>query len=257
MVYSAILRPDTTGLIMIHKSCFTLIILAIIAANAGSCWDEPNHEYDTGDNSNSDTGSSDTDSDADTDTETDTGTGTDSDTGSDADTDTDTDTDSDTDSETESDTESDTDSETDSDTDTDTSTGPGQGNLPEGWENFGGPCIAHEDCTGYPRARCVDSSILGLINVPGGYCTACCDSAASWCAEGIQCIGADDVYLICAATCDSSDQCRQDEGYECRQVPYLEDPGVTADFCLPDNEHIEPDTDITPLDLECDWPWVN
>jgi hypothetical protein len=144
----------------------------------------------------------------------------------------------------------------DTGTDTGTSTGPGQGNLPEGWENFGGPCTKHDDCTGYPRARCVDTSILGVINAPGGYCTACCDSAGEWCADGIQCIGLDDVYLICAATCDSDEQCREDEGYECREVPYLEDPGVTDNFCLPDNDNIEPDTDITPLPLDCDWPWV-
>ncbi|MCP4676713.1 MAG: hypothetical protein GY854_14615 [Deltaproteobacteria bacterium] len=147
------------------------------------------------------------------------------------------------------------DADADSDADAD-ATGEGQGLRPEGWEDFGSPCAVHDDCTGYPRSRCIDSSILGIINAPGGYCTACCDKPGEWCAEGVQCIGLDDGtirYLICAATCNSDADCRTEDNWVCRKVPpYLDTTAFPGDFCLPDNDHIEANTDNPATDLECD-----
>ncbi len=139
---------------------------------------------------------------------------------------------------------------------TDTNATEGQGLRPEGWGDFAGPCVTHEDCTGYPSPRCIDSSILGIINAPGGYCTACCNVPGEWCAEGVQCIGLDDGtirYLICAATCDSDDDCRGEDNWVCRKVPdYLDTTAFPGDFCLPDNDHITADQDAVVTDLECD-----
>lgn len=133
----------------------------------------------------------------------------------------------------------------------------GQGIRPKGWERFAGACQVHADCTGYPRSRCIDTSILGLINVPGGYCTACCDVAGEYCAEGVQCIGLDNVYLICASSCLSDDDCRQSEGYVCRPVPpYLDTSLFPGNFCLPDDEHMTPPEGSAPSNPECDWPWL-
>ncbi len=143
------------------------------------------------------------------------------------------------------------------DTESDT-WGTGQGDLPPGWGNFGGPCETDDDCTGYSdRARCIQDNILGVINVPGGYCSACCDEAGSYCADNIQCIGIDDLYLICAVQCDEHEDCRQDEGYECRTIPpYLDTSPFPGTFCLPDKEHMEPEPGTPPTEVDCDWPWL-
>jgi hypothetical protein len=138
-----------------------------------------------------------------------------------------------------------------------TAGGEGQGTRPEGYESFGGPCETDAQCTGYDRARCVPRSILGVVAVPGGYCTACCDAENTECASGIQCIGYNDVYLICAAKCTSDDQCRQEEGYACRS---LEDvtPALPLQqkFCLPDAAHQTPDPNDPEHDIQCDWTWL-
>jgi hypothetical protein len=137
--------------------------------------------------------------------------------------------------------------------------GSGQGCRPDqGYEDFGGPCTDNSDCTGYERARCVPSSILGVIAVPGGFCTACCDKAGEECATGINCIGYDDVYLVCAATCTSDAQCRVEEGYACRPLNEVTDNLVpdTQTYCLPDEEHQTPDPNDPEYDIQCDWPWL-
>ncbi|MDJ0761642.1 MAG: hypothetical protein QNJ97_01530 [Myxococcota bacterium] len=144
------------------------------------------------------------------------------------------------------------------DTDTASDTGAsGQGDLPEGWGHFGAPCETDVDCEGYSdRHRCLQKNILGIINLPGGYCTACCDKAGEWCAPGIHCIGLDEVYLICAATCQSDDQCRTTDGYTCTQLPYLDASQFPYNYCLPDADHIDPVEGDEASDPKCDWPWV-
>ena len=136
--------------------------------------------------------------------------------------------------------------------------GSGQGCRPDpGYEDFGGPCTETSQCTGYDRARCIPTSILGVVAVPDGFCTACCDKAGEDCATGIRCIGVDDVYLVCAATCTSDEQCRTEDGYACR--PLSEVTATMPDdrtYCLPDEEHQTPPPNEPEYDIQCDWPWL-
>ena len=162
---------------------------------------------------------------------------------------------------TDTDVDADADGDSDADGDADADGGPdgstqGQGDLPDGWEGFGSACESDEDCKDYPadNKRCI-SNVLGIINTPGSYCTACCDyEEIDGCAPGIDCVGANGVYLVCLAHCESDDQCRESEGYECREIYYIPDvfPGT---YCLPNESVMQPDTDEPPQDLDCPWPW--
>jgi len=154
----------------------------------------------------------------------------------------------------------DTDADSDSDSDADAAPGDGQGDLPAGWEGFGAACETDEDCNGYPNStafpKCCLTDVLGLINAPGGFCTACCnEEAQNGCAQNIDCVGANNVYTICIAHCDSSSDCRQDEGWECRGMYNIPDqfPGT---YCLPDQDHVDVDTDKPQDDPNCPWPWI-
>ena len=125
-----------------------------------------------------------------------------------------------------------------------------------GWESFGTACEVDADCSGYPldEKRCIHNC-LNVINVPNGYCTACCNEAGhDICAPGVDCVGEDGVYLVCLAHCLNDDDCRQDDGYECRPIYHIPDrfPGK---YCLPVPELVEPDTDDEST-LVCPWPWL-
>jgi hypothetical protein len=158
-------------------------------------------------------------------------------------------------------TDTDADADTDADTDTDTApSGDGQGDVPAGWEGFGTACTTDADCNAYPGSpdfpRCCLTDVLGLINAPGGFCTACCNAAEiGGCAENIDCVGADNAYTICLAHCDSNDDCRTDEGWECREIYYIptDFPGT---FCLPDALHKDLGPDQALDDPGCPWPWL-
>ncbi|MCK9461998.1 MAG: hypothetical protein M0R80_20395 [Proteobacteria bacterium] len=155
----------------------------------------------------------------------------------------------------------DVDTDSDSDSDADAAPGDGQGDVPPGWEGFGAACETDEDCNGYPGSaafpRCCLTDVLGLINAPGGFCTACCNAEEiDGCADNIDCVGANNAYTICLAHCDSNADCRLDEGWECRGLYYIPEnfPGT---FCLPDADHVEVDTEEQPLDdPHCPWPWL-
>ncbi len=146
--------------------------------------------------------------------------------------------------------------DTDADTDTDVDLDGGQrSGLPDGWQGFGEACETDDDCQGYPGERRCIHDILSLINVPGGYCTSCCDAEEiDGCDDGIDCVGANNVYLVCLAHCDSDEDCRQGDGYECRSIYYISDvfPG---NYCLPNEDLVEPDTD-NPQEVDCPWPWL-
>jgi hypothetical protein len=155
------------------------------------------------------------------------------------------------------------DTDTDADTDSDADGGDidagsnGQGDLPPGWEGFGAPCEVDEDCTGYPAAekRCI-KDLMGVVNAPGGYCTACCDwEGIDGCAQNIDCVGVNNTFVICASNCTSSDQCRTDEGWECRGLWYMESY-FPDDYCMPDSDHVEPDTESPSPETQCPWPWL-
>jgi hypothetical protein len=103
--------------------------------------------------------------------------------------------------------------------------------------------------------RCL-TDVMGIVNAPGGYCTACCNvKAADGCALNIDCVGADLTYLVCIAGCDKNSQCRLAEGWECRPLWYLEDELFPGSYCMPDSGHLLPDTDQPTDDPQCDWPW--
>jgi len=156
------------------------------------------------------------------------------------------------------DVDTDTDADSDADADADAATGQGQGDLPPGWEGFGTACVDDEDCQGYGTAenrRCL-TDVLGLVNAPNGFCTACCDAEEiNGCAENIDCVGVNDTYVICLAHCDSHEDCRQSEGWECRQIWYMDPAIFPGTYCLPDAEHVTPDTDALD-DPQCPWPWL-
>ncbi len=147
---------------------------------------------------------------------------------------------------------------TNSDTGNNAKTKPDASIGLEGWDGISQPCTIDDDCTGYgyEGAKCVKSSILGVVNVPGGYCTACCNKAHVHCAPGVQCIGIDDVYLICAKQCTADEDCRQDDNYVCRDLAPWGLVDFPETFCLPDNEYATPDTDQEQDELGCDWPWI-
>jgi hypothetical protein len=153
----------------------------------------------------------------------------------------------------------DTDADADTDGDGGAPTGDGQGDLPAGWEGFGAACVTDEDCNGYPGSaqfprRCL-TDVLGLINAPGGFCTACCNAEEKdGCAKNIDCVGANSVYTICLAHCNAASQCRQSEGWACLPLYYIPE-NFPGDFCLPDQDHVEVDTDKPKDDPNCPWPY--
>ena len=125
---------------------------------------------------------------------------------------------------------------------------------PEGWDGFGEACEQHSDCEGYPGERRCLRDVLGLINSPEGYCSACCDEPGpDVCAPGIDCVGDTGVYLICIMHCNSDADCRTEDGYICREIYYVPDdfPGT---YCVPKPELSKPSKD-DHLDVDCPWPW--
>jgi hypothetical protein len=130
--------------------------------------------------------------------------------------------------------------------------------IPPEWSGFGTACSSDNDCGNYPSSekRCIHNCV-GLINTPGGYCTGCCDKAGkNLCAPGIDCVGYDNVYLVCLAHCNSDTDCRQEEGYECRTIYYIPDD-FPGNYCLPKEEFVEPDDADASIDEAlCPWPWL-
>jgi len=134
----------------------------------------------------------------------------------------------------------------------------GQGTRPDDWANFGAPCQINDQCTGYHEdARCIHS-VMSVIDVPDGYCAACCNEPGKdICAQGIDCVGLNEAYLICLAHCDSVEDCRDDGKWDCLPLPYTMDQLFPGTFCLPTAEYAGPDTDDTDdHDPGCDWPWL-
>lgn len=126
--------------------------------------------------------------------------------------------------------------------------------LDDRWKGFGSPCEDVSDCAGYPSENklCLHD-VLGYINIQGGYCTACCNTPGKdVCGKGIDCVGVDGVALVCIARCNGDTDCRTDEFHECRAMYYLEKVFLD-NYCLPDEEHMEPEG--ASEDLSCPWPW--
>ncbi|WP_052547437.1 hypothetical protein [Enhygromyxa salina] len=107
---------------------------------------------------------------------------------------------------------------------------------------WGAPCMQKSDCEPMlgADAQCV-SNILGVYNLPGGFCTKYCelpdtmttfihDAADCDPAGGVTCVGAKDLFTACIIPCENDSQCGR-EGYGCRTMPTLASEGDPT-FCL-------------------------
>ncbi|MBN2526802.1 MAG: hypothetical protein JXR76_10435 [Deltaproteobacteria bacterium] len=156
------------------------------------------------------------------------------------------------------------DTATDSDSDTalqdsasDTTTLKRNSLLAEDWTGFGDACTADTDCTAYPseHKRCIQD-VMSLVNSPGGYCTACCNTpGVDVCGPNVDCVGAANAFLICLARCETDADCRTEDNYECHQGLYYMETIFTGKYCLPNAAHITPDTDNVQQ-TTCPWPWL-
>jgi len=92
----------------------------------------------------------------------------------------------------------------------------------------GDGCSSWYDCTGMPTpgAECW-TDIMGFLSFPGGYCSANCSS--SWeCGTLGECVDLSFISL-CLRTCDYVEDCRETEGYDCMDMPFV----GGGPFCLP------------------------
>ena len=95
----------------------------------------------------------------------------------------------------------------------------------------GGSCSQANDCSDPPDADCFtdEAAQFGIV-YPGGYCSKGCraerDEPAIDCGTGA-CItasstggGGSQQQSFCAKTCTTDDECRIDEGYRCKMLPF-------------------------------------
>lgn len=147
-------------------------------------------------------------------------------------------------------------SPTDEDDSDESTDGSGQGIRPPGWEDFGGPCETHDDCSDIPGGGKCINSIMQLIFAPKGYCVACCNEPGiDMCGPGFDCVGVKNdalTYLVCINNCEEDKDCRQEDGYECKPVPYLEEYYPGQKYCMP-IVIVPPADDVQEIDPECDW----
>ena len=129
--------------------------------------------------------------------------------------------------------------------------------LAAGWAGFGASCSDVSQCTGYPSSnkQCLQD-VMGLVNCPGGYCTACCNTPGEGiCGQGIDCVGAENAYLICLERCETDADCRTEDHYLCHEGLYYMENIFIGKYCLPDMDHITPEPGAGQL-VECPWPWL-
>ena len=153
-------------------------------------------------------------------------------------------------------TEADTRSDTTADTQSDTSIEPRNSLLATAWAGFGTGCTDVSECSGYPAVekRCLQN-VMGIVNCPGGYCTACCNVPGEGvCGQGIDCVGVTNAYLICLERCETDDDCRTEDHYVCHEGLYYMETIFAGKYCLPDSEHATPDPSVTQETI-CPWPW--
>ena len=110
--------------------------------------------------------------------------------------------------------------------------GDGEGGGGGGGDGgFGDPCTGVGDCGGVSSTsvECVEEITQGTATIlfPGGYCTATCFEAGD-CGTGATCSGFAPGELICLKECTDVSDCRETEGYECRDRL-----GSTETFCQP------------------------
>lgn len=134
--------------------------------------------------------------------------------------------------------------------------GGGQGIRPQGWEEFGKRCESHDDCEGIPGGGKCINSILQMVYAPYGYCITCCDEPGIGnCGVGFDCVGVKTsalTYLVCINTCEKDEDCREEDGYVCKPVPYLGEYYPDRKYCMPIVIE-EPPEGVIDIDPECDW----
>lgn len=107
---------------------------------------------------------------------------------------------------------------------------------------WGAPCMADTDCDAGlgAGAKCI-SNILGVYDLPLGYCTRDCEVGSTDVSYrldamecdpdgGVACVGIDNMFTACAPVCTTDSECGR-EGYGCQIMPNI---GAENDpkFCL-------------------------
>jgi len=116
------------------------------------------------------------------------------------------------------------------------------GTTPTIMATWGSPCMADADCVpGLGDGATCINNILGVYDLPGGYCTRECtvgstditfvlDSPDCDPNGGVACVGIDGAFTACAPVCSSDSQCGRD-GYACTIMPNIGAEGDPT-FCL-------------------------
>jgi hypothetical protein len=115
--------------------------------------------------------------------------------------------------------------------------------TPDIMTTWGHACMADADCEAAglaAPAKCI-SNILGVYDLPMGYCTRDCEVGSTEVSfrldalecdpnGGVACVGVDGMFTACAPECTSDSQCGR-EGYACQIMPNI---GAENDpkFCL-------------------------
>lgn len=99
----------------------------------------------------------------------------------------------------------------------------------QGGGTIGDGCTSDDDCTDPPDAECfqtIGGGPVPTITFPGGYCSKGCDTSeddqcgtTGGCASSGMSGGRTTITLtMCVAPCKDDTECRQAEGYVCRQI---------------------------------------
>lgn len=107
--------------------------------------------------------------------------------------------------------------------------------------DFGAPCTTAADCSALGADAVCYTDVLGVYELPGGYCTKVCalpdtdttflnDAEDCMAGGGVSCVGAAGIFTACARPCSEDSECSR-EGYGCVNMPVISSPGDQT-FCL-------------------------
>ncbi|HEY8375039.1 MAG TPA: hypothetical protein VIK91_01065, partial [Nannocystis sp.] len=114
-------------------------------------------------------------------------------------------------------------------------------------ETWGHGCTDDAECMALVGNKGVcEFDVLGLYELPGGYCTKGCtlpDLQTVYvpdhpsCGPGVHCVGVKGFLEVCLLECSDDSECPR-EGYECRVLPQIGQPGDPK-FCLMTDEYMK------------------